>query len=91
MMRTHIDETLYFSTTVELKMNGVIYRPAICYKVPPCARAALEPLAAQGKVIFHKTMVHFANGAISHVPSVQPASGVDSIVEETKVIKRKVE
>ena len=82
-------EVLYFSTTVELKMNGVTYRPAMCYKVPPFAKKSLQPLVNAGKVTFHEAPVHFVNGAISPMATDLPVTPVDSINEEPKTTKKK--
>ena len=73
------NETLYFSTKVELKMNGVTYRPAMCYQVPPFARKSLQPFVDAGKVKFHNEPVHFVNGAIAHINKEVQIVSVESI------------
>ena len=75
-------EVLYFSTTVELKMNGVIYRPAMCYAVPHFAKKSLQPFVDAGKVTFYNEPVHFVNGAVSRIATEGLAVPVDSIVDE---------
>ena len=83
--------TLYFSTKVELKMNGVTYRPAMCYQVPPFAKKGLQPFADAGKVTFYNEPVHFVNGAIAHMTKEVQIPAVESIVEEVKPTKKKAE
>ena len=85
------NNTLYFSTKVELKMNGVTYRPAMCYQVPAFAKKSLQPFADAGKVTFHNEPVHFVNGAIAHRTTEAQLTAVESIVEEAKPVKKKVE
>ena len=86
------NNTLYFSTKVELKMNGVTYRPAMCYQVPAFAKKSLQPFADAGKVTFYDEPVHFVNGAISHMTKAVQLSAVESISEEKpKVEKKKAE
>ena len=82
MKRVHESEILYFSTTVELKINGVSYRPSICYKVPPLAKKSLEAFVKAGKVKFHKEPIRFVNGEISHKPKAQPVKEAASFVDE---------
>lgn len=84
------NEILYFSTKVELKMNGVIYRPAMCYAVPPFARKSLQPFVDAGKVTFHNEPVHFVNGAIAHITK-EVQTPVNSVIEEIKPVKKKVD
>jgi hypothetical protein len=86
-------EPLWFSTGIELKINGVIYRPSICYEVPLFAKAALEEYAAKGKVKFYKKPVQFANGIEIDIPEIKPkiskTTGAPKQVErETKKRKK---
>lgn len=85
------NKELYFSTTVELKMNGVTYRPAMCYKIPPFAKKSLQLYADEGKVKFHDELVHFVNGAIAHMTKEIQTPAVESIVKEVKTTKKKAE
>jgi len=79
MFKRKEDEQLFFSTKVELKINGMTFRPSICYSVPSLAKASLEKYAAQGKVVFHKEQVRFVNGAVAPLSAVQAFKGVESI------------
>ena len=87
MFRQHTNEILYFSTTVEFKINGVVYRPSICYQVPPMAKASLEKFEAKDKVKFHKTPVRFVNGAIAAAIEKQPVASVASVAEAVEIEK----
>ena len=86
-----MEKTLYFSTKVELKMNGVVYRPAMCYVVPPFAKKSLQPFADAGKVTFYDEPVHFVNGAVAHMTKEVEIKPVPSVVKEIKNVKRKGE
>ena len=55
-------ETLYFSTKTELKINGIIYRPSICYRMPILAEKTLKKMAEDGTVTVYKYKVRFVNG-----------------------------
>ena len=90
MFRKQEEENLYFSTKMELKINNVIYRPSICYKVPPFSKTKLKELEAAGKVIIYPNKVRFVNGAV--VQAEKNTQAVASVVrpEETeKHSKRK--
>ena len=76
------NETLYFSTKVELKMNGVVYRPSMCYVVPPFAKKSLQPFADAGKVTFYNEPVHFVNGGAVPIAKENAVVPVDSISDE---------
>jgi len=91
MFKRHNDELLYFSTKVELKIGNVVYRPSICYKVPPLAKASLNKFAADGAVTFYETPVRFVNGALAKVAEEQKAAGVPSVTrdETFKTAKKK--
>ena len=87
MFKRQEEENLYFSTKVELKINGVVYRPSICYKVPPFAKKSLEEYGS--KVTFYKTPVRFVNGGLASAP-VEQATAVPSVVRaDEKTSKRK--
>lgn len=91
MLKGQNDDNLYFSTKVELKINGMIFRPSICYKVPPLAKKSLEKFSPD-KVTFYTSPVRFVNGALAPVLSEQASSGVASVVREveaTKTAKKK--
>lgn len=85
------NEILYFSTSVELKMNGVTYRPSMCYQVPPFARKSLQPFVDSGKVKFHDAPVHFVNGAIAHINKDVQTVSVDSINNTAPKVTKKRE
>ena len=92
MLQRQSEKNLYFSTKVELKINEVVYRPSICYPVPPLARKSLERYASEGKVIFYENKVRFVNGAAAVPVSDKTATEVSSVVRdtvETKTTKRK--
>jgi hypothetical protein len=67
-------EQLWFSTAVNLKIDGVTYRPSICYPVPPLAQTSLEAFVKQGKVKFYNKPVKFANGIAIEIPDAIPAA-----------------
>lgn len=64
MLARKDNELLYFSTKVELKIDGVIFRPSICYKVPPFARVSLEK---NKNVTFYPKQVRFVNGVVAPI------------------------
>jgi hypothetical protein len=76
------DKQLFFSTTSELKIDGMVYRPSICYPVPSLAKKSLEKYAADGKVVFYPTKVRFVNGAVV-IPATEKTASVAAIVEDT--------
>jgi len=82
MFNRQIDEVLYFSTKQELKINNVVYRPSICYKVPSLAKASLQKFEKDGKVVIYKTPVRFVNGAVVASPEIKPVSSVSSVAKE---------
>ena len=84
MFNRQADETLFFSTKVELKINNTLYRPSICYKVPALAKASILQKEKEGKVVIYKTPVRFVNGAVVYPPSEQSSAGVSSIKRETE-------
>lgn len=88
MVNRQNDQKLFFSTKVELKIDGMVYRPSICYPVPSLAKKSLEKFEADGKVVFYPTRVRFVNGAVV-IPSAEQTAGVSSIVEEEKTEKKK--
>ena len=75
------DEILYFSTKVELKIDGMVYRPSICYKVPVLARVRLLEYEKEGKVVIYKTPVRFVNGKVVY-PAADQVSEVVSIIRD---------
>lgn len=91
MFNRQDEKELYFSTTRELKINNVIYRPSICYKVPAMSKRNLDVLAKEGKVKFYSQPVRFVNGALAPVPSGPGECGVSSVVleEEIKPVKKR--
>ena len=91
MFKRQTNEILYFSTTVDLKINKVVYRPSICYKVPPFTKASLERYEAEGKVTFYKNPVRFVNGVVVATAIESSSVGVPSIVrtDEVKAVKKK--
>ena len=91
MFNRQDEKELYFSTTRELKINNVIYRPSICYKVPALAKRNLDELAKEGKVKFYTQPVRFVNGALAPVPTGQAERGVSSVIleEEAKPAKKR--
>jgi hypothetical protein len=82
MFNRQNDEILYFSTKVELKINGTVYRPSICYKVPTLAKKSLEKFVAEGKVSLYTSPVRFVNGIVKFIPVNQATEGASSIVRE---------
>jgi len=80
------DKILYFSTKVELKIDGVTYRPSICYKVPALSKASLKKYEAAGKVTLYENPVRFVNGIVTYMPTEQ-VSNVPSVVKETDTEK----
>ena len=82
-------EQLFFSTKVELLINGVRYRPSICYKVPTLAKASLEKFVLAGKVIFYKEPIRFVNGIATKKAPGKTAVAVPSVVRTTEPVKRK--
>lgn len=92
MLKRQEEENLYFSTKVELRINNVTYRPAICYKVPPLAKRNLEEYESKGKVTFYSSPVRFVNGGLAPVLTEQ-SSAVSSVVRSeeraAKISKRK--
>ena len=86
MLQRQTEAVLYFSTTVDLQINGVVYRPSICYKVPPFAKKSLE---SKPSVTFYPTKVRFVNGAVAHTPKEQAVTGVSSYVDEDKQMRKK--
>ena len=91
MFKRQDDKLLYFSTKVELKIGGTVYRPSICYKVPPLAKGSLEKYAEQGKITFYQSPVRFVNGTLAPSPTEQntEVASIAERVEETKSSKRK--
>ena len=92
MFQRQGEKNLYFSTKVELKINGTVYRPSICYQVPSLARKNLEKFAEAGKVTFYEQPVRFVNGALATTPADKLSVDVSSVVKEnseTKTSKRK--
>jgi len=89
MFKRQNEQQLYFSTKSELKIDGMTYRPSICYPVPSLAKKSLEKYAADGKVVFYNSKVRFVNGAVN-IPSSEQHVSVASIVgEEVKETKKK--
>ena len=82
MFNRQSDKQLFFSTKSELKIDGMVYRPSICYPVPSLAKKSLEKYAADGKVVFYPAKVRFVNGAVV-IPSAEKTASVSAIVEET--------
>lgn len=83
------EDTLYFSTRVELKIDGVIYRPSICYKVPKFAKSNLEK---NKNVTFYSKPVRFVNGkvtAINEPGKRQPVISVNRVDEPVKTSKKR--
>jgi len=76
-------EDLYFATKVELKINDIVYRPSICYKIPALAKKNLEKLAAEGKVVFFDEKVRFVNGIAVSIKDGKIVTPVSSIVNKT--------
>lgn len=95
MFQRQSEKKLYFSTRVELKINGATYRPSICYPVPSLARKSLEKFAEAGKVTFYEQPVRFVNGALAVSAAEKVSTDVPSVVKETseinevKISKRK--
>ena len=92
MIERQTEEIKYFSTKVELKIDNVVYRPSICYKIPSLAKRSLEKYAAEGTVAFYTERVRFVNGAVAKSSSEQAGGSVPSVVrafEEDKSSKRK--
>lgn len=87
MLQRQSEKNLYFSTKVELKINGVSYRPSICYRIPSLARKSLEKFEAEGKVIFYEQQVRFVNGAVAIPLADNKSAGVPSVVKENSEIK----
>ena len=79
------DETLYFSTKSDLKINGMIYRPSICYKVPILARIKILEYEKEGKVVIYKTPVRFVSGKVVYPSTDKTSVGVASITREIEV------
>ena len=75
------DEILYFSTKGELKIDRMVYRPSICYKVPVLARVRLLEYEKEGKVVIYKTPVRFVNGKVVY-PAADQVSEVASITRD---------
>ena len=82
------NENLYFATRVELKINDVIYRPSICYKVPALSKKNLEKLALEGKVVFFEEKVRFVNGVAVSIEDGKIVTPVSSIVNKTSSKKK---
>lgn len=82
MFKRQTNEILYFSTIVELQINGMVFRPSICYKVPPFTKNSLDKLAAEKKVTFYTSPVRFVNGAVVSVKAEKPVVGVPSVIRE---------
>jgi hypothetical protein len=76
-------KTKYFSTKSELKINGVVYRPSICYKAPALAMKSLEKFVEKGTVTLYDSPVRFVNGGVAKAPEQQITTGVPSVVRET--------
>jgi hypothetical protein len=89
MLRRREEEQLYFSTKNELKIGNVVYRPSICYKVPPLAKESLNKFAEKGVVVYYDSPVRFVNGAIAKMSEEQSAPGVPSVAKEPQVYKKK--
>lgn len=91
MFKRHEDKQLYFSTTVELKIDGMVYRPSICYPVPSLAKNSLKKYAADGKVVFYEQKVRFVNGKVVLPSNAEQKASVSSVVgsEEVKPVKKK--
>ena len=89
MFKRQANEILFFSTTTDLKMNGVTYRPSICYQVPPFSKKSLDKFAAEGKVTFYPEKVRFVNGAAVAIKSEPQSVGVPSIVRDDVPVKAK--
>ena len=88
MFNRQNNEILYFSTKVELKIDGTVYRPSICYKVPTLAKKSLEKFVADGKVTFYTNPVRFVNGIVKYVPVDQVVESASSIVESSEPEKQ---
>jgi len=63
-------ERLWFSTSVDLRIDGVIYRPSICYPLPALAKRALDKYVAEGKVKFYTKQMRFVNGVAVEMENV---------------------
>lgn len=85
MLDRKVDEVLYFSTRVELKIDNVLYRPSICYRVPVLARTRIQDYEKQGKVTIYTSPVRFVNGKVVYPAETQASAGVASIVQEKEV------
>lgn len=88
MFKREIEKQLYFSTKKELKTNGVVYRPSICYKVPEIIKNSLKKYAEEtGAITFYTERVRFVNGIAVPVNIQKNNSEVRSIVETVGEIK----
>ena len=72
------NEVLYFSTTSEVKISGITYRPSICYKVPPLSKGSLEKMKS---VTLYTEPVRFVNGSVAKAAMAQKATPVTSVVK----------
>ena len=86
MLDRKVDEVLYFSTRVELKIDNVLYRPSICYRVPVLARTRIQEYEKQGKVTIYTSPVRFVNGKVVYPVEKQESTGVTSIVREVEPV-----
>lgn len=86
MLDRKADEVLYFSTRVELKIDNVLYRPSICYRVPVLARTRIQEYEKQGKVTIYTSPVRFVNGKVVYPVEKQESTGVTSIVREVEPV-----
>ena len=86
MFKRDDHKQLFFSTKVELEIDGVKYRPSICYSVPPLAKKSLEKYVEAGKVIFYTEKVRFVNGAAVAFASGQMTE-VPSVIKNTPEAK----
>jgi len=87
MFRRIEDKQIFFSTKSELKIEGMTYRPSICYKVPALAKKSLEKYAASGKITFYTEPVRFVNGVVQYPKVVAPVTGVASVVRDERIQK----
>jgi hypothetical protein len=78
----------YFSVFVSLSINGVKYRPSICYPLSPLVEDAIEALAKKGQAAMYDGEVRFVSGRAVPVAAVSPPPTYSNPVPEAPAKKK---
>jgi hypothetical protein len=72
---------MFFSVSVPMKIDGVLYRPSVCYSVPARAEKAVGDLVKGGRARLYQEEVRFISG-VAH-PVNKPAAPSPEYVQST--------